>query len=106
MVGWWAGYLLSPDLVVQDESGFVPVLYRQPWPFARSIFGLLRVPDLLDQDVVVSGWYRRDPAPFVELRRLDAAGSPPVRGWTWVAGYLLGTGLALAGAAGWLLLAG
>ena len=100
------GYLLSPDLVVQDESGFVPVLYRQPWPFARSIFGLLRVPDLLDQDVVVRGWYRRDPAPFVELRRLDAAGSPPVRGWTWVAGYLLGTGLALAGAAGWLLLGG
>jgi len=47
------GYVLSPDLVVQDESGFVPVLYLQPWPFARGLFGLLRAPDLLDTDVVV-----------------------------------------------------
>ena len=67
------GYVLSPDLVVQDESGFVPISYGQPWPFARSVFGLLRVPDLLDQEVVVRGWYRRNPAPVLELRELVPA---------------------------------
>ena len=37
------GYVLSPDLVVQDESGFVPILYRQPIPFARALFALLKL---------------------------------------------------------------
>src|SRR5205085_867057 len=30
------GYVLSPDLVLQDTSGFVTLLYRQPIPFARA----------------------------------------------------------------------
>ncbi len=36
------GYVLSPDLVVQDESGFVPVLYHQPLPLVRSVFALVK----------------------------------------------------------------
>ena len=97
------GYVLSPDLVVQDDSGFVPVLYTQPWPFARTLFGLLRVPELLDQEVVVRGWYRRSPSPVVELRELVPATGSRVRGFTWIATYLLGIALALAGGVGWLL---
>ena len=100
------GYVLSPDLVVQDGSGFVPVLYQQPWPFARSLFGLLRVPELLDQEVVVRGWYRRNPAPVLELRELRAADGTRVRGFAWVAAYLLSVGLAVAGGVAWSLLAG
>ena len=99
------GYVLSPDLVVQDESGFVPVLYQQPWPFARSIFGLLRVPDLLEQEVVVRGWYRRTPAPVLELRELVPAQGRRVRGFAWVAAYALSLVLALAGGVAWWLLA-
>jgi hypothetical protein len=49
------GYRLSPDLVVQDGSGFLPVLYRQPWPFARAILGVPRAERFIDQDVVVRG---------------------------------------------------
>lgn len=97
------GYVLSPDLVVQDDSGFVAVLYTQPWPFARTWFGLLRVPELLDQEVVVRGWYRRSPSPVLELRELVPASGPRVRGFSWVAAYLLGAGLALAGGAALLL---
>lgn len=99
------GYVLSPDLVVQDESGFVPVLYQQPWPFARSVFGLLRVPDLLEQEVVVRGWYRRTPAPVLELRELVPAQGGRVRGFAWVAAYVLSLGIALAGGIAWWLLA-
>ena len=97
------GYVLSPDLVVQDDSGFVAVLYTQPWPFARTLFGLLRVPELLDQEVVVRGWYRRAPSPVVELRELVPATGRRVRGWTWIAAYVLGAVLALGGGAAVLL---
>ncbi|MCW2575109.1 MAG: hypothetical protein JWR66_1139, partial [Modestobacter sp.] len=29
---------------MQEDSGFVSVLYQQPWPFAGSSCGLLEVP--------------------------------------------------------------
>ncbi len=97
------GYVLSPDVVVQDDSGFVPVLYQQPWPFARSIFGLLRVPDLIEQEVVVRGWYRRTPAPVLELRELVPAQGRRVRGFVWVVAYALSVLLALVGGIAWWL---
>lgn len=97
------GYVLSPDVVVQDDSGFVPVLYQQPWPFARSFFGLLRVPDLLEQDVIVRGWYRRTPAPVLELRELVPAEGTRVRGFMWVMAYALSVLIALAGGLAWSL---
>jgi len=99
------GYVLSADLVVQDESGFVPVLYQQPWPFARSVFGLVRVPELLDTEVVVRGWYRRGPAPVVELRELVPEHGARVRGVQWVAAYALALGLTVVGAVAWTVLA-
>jgi hypothetical protein len=99
------GYVLSPDVVVQDDSGFLPVLYRQPWPFARSLFGLLRVPELMDQDVVVRGWYRRNPAPVLDLRELVPAEGRRVRGLQWAVAYLFAALLAVVGAVAWTLLA-
>jgi hypothetical protein len=72
------GYALSPDLVVQDRSGFVALRYRQPIPSARALFGLFRVPDFLGCEVVARGWYHRLPAPVIELRDVrttDAARS-------------------------------
>jgi hypothetical protein len=99
------GYVLSPDLVVQDESGFVPVLYLQPWPFARSLFGLLRAPDLIDVDVVVRGWYRRSPAPVLELREMVPADGERVRGFQWVVAYALSVLIAAVGGAAWMVIA-
>jgi hypothetical protein len=101
------GYLLSPDLVIQDRSGFVPLLYRQPIPFARAMFGLTGVKKYLGQEVTATGWFRRTPGPVVELRELHAAGDQHVRTWRWAACYaasalLLAAGLivALVGVAG------
>src|SRR2546421_3074525 len=71
------GYVLSPDLVIQDASGFVPLLYRQPIPFSRALFGLLRAGSYRDQEVLARGWYRRSPTPFVELRGIVAADGLP-----------------------------
>jgi hypothetical protein len=82
------GYVLSPDLVVADEAGFVPLAYRQPVPFVASFFGLLRVPDWLGHDVVARGWYRRMPNPVIELRDVRTVdGGRQSRTWRWVVRY-------------------
>lgn len=98
-----AGYVLSPDLVIQDASGFLPVLYTQPWPFARQWFGLLRVPELLGQDVVVRGWYRREPHPVLEMRDLTPSYGRRVSSSRWIASLLLGAAIALGGGMAWLI---
>jgi Zn-dependent protease with chaperone function len=88
------GYVLSPDLVLQDASGFLPLKYRQPLPFLASLFGLFQAKAFLGQDVVAQGWYRRGPGPVVELRRVAAADGRRARCWTSTARH----------AAAWLLL--
>ncbi|MGI9033928.1 MAG: M48 family metalloprotease [Acidimicrobiales bacterium] len=94
------GYVLSPDLVVQDSSGFVPLVYGQPIPFAREWFGLAKVKAFMGTDVVARGWYRRTPGPVVELREVTTADGRRARTWDWLARYVasalvLATGLVL-----------
>jgi Zn-dependent protease with chaperone function len=93
------GYVLSPDLVVADGSGFVPLLYRQPIPFAAELFGLFRAQAFQGQDVVARGWYRRMPGPVIELRDVHAATGRRARAWEWVARYVGAVLLVLAGVA-------
>ncbi|HEX2063943.1 MAG TPA: hypothetical protein VHE80_05945, partial [Acidimicrobiales bacterium] len=81
------GYVLSPDLVVQDGSGFVPLLYRQPLPLVASLFALFRAERYLGQEVVARGWYRRAPGPVVELREVVAGDGTRSRSWLWAARY-------------------
>jgi Zn-dependent protease with chaperone function len=93
------GYVLSPDLVVADASGFVPLLYRQPLPFLATLFGLFRAEGFLGQEVVARGWYRRMPGPVIELREVHAADGRRARTWTWVARYAAAALLVVAGIA-------
>ena len=91
------GYVLSPDLVLQDQSGFVPLLYRQPIPFSRALFALLKAGRYAEQEVLARGWYRRSPTPVVELRDISAADGTRTRSWQWAFDYLLGLGVGLVG---------
>jgi hypothetical protein len=92
------GYVLSPDLVLQDTSGFVTLLYRQPIPFARGWFGLFRAQRWLGQQVTARGWYRRTPGPLVELRDVTSAdASERARTWEWAARYAAAGAVLLAG---------
>ena len=91
------GYLLSPDLVIQDRSGFVPLVYRQPIPLAGSLFGLTRVKGYLGQEVTARGWYRRTPGPGIELREVRAADGRHSRTWQWWASYAASAVLLAAG---------
>ena len=90
------GYVLSPDLVIADDRGFVPLRYTNPLPFGREWFGAVKAGRLVGADVVARGWYFRAPGPVVEVRSLRVLGPPEqglpakVRAWGWV------TSLALA----------
>ena len=92
------GYRLSPDLVLEDESGFVPLVYRQPvLPFLATLFGLLRAEKFIGQDVVARGWYRRSPGPSIELQRMVAGDGRQARSFTAHARYAGSAALVLIG---------
>lgn len=86
------GYVLSPDLVVQDDSGFVPLVYTNPLPFAREWFGLFRAERWFDREVVARGWYFRSAGgPKVELREVRVVTGDHrarARGWDWIARHV------------------
>ncbi len=64
------GLIWSEDLVLQDDSGYIFLDYRQPLGLWELLFGLFRAGGLVGQTVTADGWYRRGPVPYVELHRL------------------------------------
>ncbi|MCD6309971.1 MAG: M48 family metalloprotease [Candidatus Eremiobacteraeota bacterium] len=64
------GLMWSKDLVLQDETGFIPVIYRQPLGILELIFGLFKAPELIGEEITVSGWYRRTLNPYLEIKEV------------------------------------
>ncbi len=64
------GLIWSDDLVLQDESGFMVINYRQPLAILEFIFGLLRAKKQVGKEAKVVGWYRRSPMPHFEMYKL------------------------------------
>ena len=93
------GYVLSPDLVVQDESGFVTLAYRQPIALLATLFGLFRAERFIGEEVVARGWYRRVPGPVIELREATMVGGEGrrARAWEWAARYVAAAALLVVG---------
>jgi Zn-dependent protease with chaperone function len=92
------GYVLSPDLVVADDSGFIPVLYSQPLPFARGLFALARAGTFAEREVVVRGWYRREYGPAIELQSVEIPDEFTTKSWQYVARIALAVVIAVVGA--------
>lgn len=91
------GYVLSADLVIQDASGFLTLLYRQPLPLWGTMFALFKAGRFQGQPVLVRGWYRRGPGPYVEIRDVVAADGARTRCWEWVVRYAGAAGLVIIG---------
>lgn len=73
------GLFWSKDLVLQDETGFVTVLYQQPFHWIETLFGMFRAQYLVGQEVIVSGWFRRGPGPAFEAFHLRLVDGSTVR---------------------------
>ncbi|MEE9615545.1 MAG: zinc metalloprotease HtpX [Anaerolineae bacterium] len=65
------GLYWSEDLVLQDQSGYIVLDYRQPARLWETLFGLLRVDSLVGVKGEARGWFRRTPRPLFELRELE-----------------------------------
>ncbi|MFQ5803162.1 MAG: M48 family metalloprotease [Candidatus Methylomirabilales bacterium] len=65
------GLVYSADLVLQDETGFIFLDYRQPLRIIEFLFGIFRTPGIIGREVVIEGWYRRAPTPYVEMNSLS-----------------------------------
>jgi heat shock protein HtpX len=64
------GLFYSDDLVMQDQTGFIIVDYRQPLRIFEFLFGWLKAEKLIGMQGEVVGWYRRAPRPYFEMRKL------------------------------------
>ncbi len=65
------GLYWSEDLVLQDDSGFMVMDYRQPLGILQVLFGLFRAQSFVGQQVTATGWYRRFPRPYLELWQVN-----------------------------------
>ena len=64
------GLIYSEDFVLQDDTGIIFLDYRQPLSFFTFLFGLLQAQSYQGQRVEVTGWYRRAPIPYIEIKEL------------------------------------
>ena len=89
-----AGQIFSEDFVLKDKTG---IIYLNHEPFGLNIlFALFRYKKFQGKNVVVTGWYRRSPSPYVEVRSITAEGA---KSWAYTYYYKLafcGIGLAAA----------
>jgi hypothetical protein len=91
------GLVWSEDFVAGDETGIIFLDYRQPLGVVEWLFGLFRRGAYDGQTVTVSGWYRRAPVPFVEIRSIISEGGMIRRCYSYHAKLVLSAALAALG---------
>ncbi|MBM4294012.1 MAG: hypothetical protein FJ126_03800 [Deltaproteobacteria bacterium] len=68
------GLIFSSDFIMQDETGIIFLDYRQPFALWELLFGVLQAGKYNGRQVVVQGWYRRSPIPYVQIKTLECDG--------------------------------
>ncbi len=66
------GYYFSEDLYFQDETGLMYIDYRFGLRIVDFFFGILTAKKLVGQRVKIKGWYRRGPAPYLQVKYIEA----------------------------------
>ena len=62
-----AGYIFSEDFVIRDKTGIMFLDYNQPLWIINKIFAFFKAQTYIDKDIIIKGWYRRSPVPYVEI---------------------------------------
>jgi hypothetical protein len=91
------GLIYSEDFVLKDETGIIFLDYNQPIPLWNFFFGLLRAGKMNGQDVTVTGWYRRAPVPYIEIRTITGAEGKTHRCYTYPVKLFVAIALIVAG---------
>lgn len=72
------GAFWSSDLVLQDDNGFITLIYRQPLSFLQFLFGCLAAHRFVNQKATVRGWFRRGPGPYFEMKEATFEGGEKI----------------------------
>jgi Zn-dependent protease with chaperone function len=66
------GLIFSEDLMIQDKTGLIYLNYESWLPFLGNlIFGLAKVPKLIDKRAKIYGWFLRGNYQWIGLRLLE-----------------------------------
>ncbi|CAG0936420.1 Protease HtpX [Thermoflexales bacterium] len=77
------GLFYSEDLVLQDNSGYITVDYRQPLGILEFLFGWLKADKLVGRRGKALGWYRRAMRPYFEMRWLVMEDGEKITSYTY-----------------------
>lgn len=89
------GLIWSEDFVLRDDSGIMLLDYRQPLRIMEFLFGLMRGGRYIGQEVVVTGWFRRAPVPYLQIDTLSSG--EPVRSWVYIMRFATAVGMIVGG---------
>ena len=65
-----AGNIFSEDLILKDKTG---IIFLNHEPFGLNVlFALLRYKKFKGKEVLITGWYRRSPSPYIEVENIKA----------------------------------
>ena len=80
-----AGNIFSEDLVLKDRTGMIFLNHE---PFGLNIlFALFRYKKFQGKEALVTGWYRRSPSPYVEVRNIKLFDT---KSWAYTYHYKIG----------------
>lgn len=68
------GYVFSEDFVIKDKTGIMFLDYNQPMWLINKIFAFFKAKTFIDKDIIVKGWYRRSPVPYIEIYQMEMDG--------------------------------
>lgn len=64
------GLIYSEDVVLRDDTGYIFLDYRQPLRIIELFYGLFRTDRFIGRRARITGWYRRAPVPYIEVRNI------------------------------------
>ena len=60
---------------MQDDTGILLLDYNQPLAIWEWFFGLLKAGEYAGRDIEATGWYRRSPIPYMEIKTITCDGA-------------------------------
>jgi len=91
------GLIFSEDMIIQDRTGLMFLKYDSWFPvLGNLIFGLKKVPQLINKDAKISGWFLRGVSPMVGLKSLETS-DEKINGFVKLGGVIGGLILMIIG---------
>ena len=68
------GCIFNEDMTIKDQTGIIFLDYNQPLFIINKIFALFKNAQNMGKRIKITGWYRRSPVPYVEIKTYEIDG--------------------------------